>query len=237
MDKKTSTPTLSSQPSSQPPTPEPPESTPTSPGSKDEGNAPGLQLSPTVPVIGATGFEINLGPVTLTDLDFSNSLQVQLLAAVTSTVVAALAYREYMKLRQQHIDKEAFEKAQATFIALIDKIEKSKVPVSVKINFLDHLLNRSKVRKYNQFKADLKTLRGQLHSFEHEYGGRINVELERAIHHLNEISVSDTPDLDMIVVALDGVYNVAKRLNLPMVSIHSISSITFQLRNAKKVHL
>ena len=236
MNKETSTPTHSSQPSGQPPTPEPPESTPTSPGSKDEGNTPGLQLSPTVPVIGATGFEINLGPVTLTDLDFSNSVQVQFLAAVTSMVVAALAYREYVKLRQHHVDKEAFEKAQATFIAMIDKIEKRDLSVSVKVNFLDHLLNRNRVREYNQLKADVRTLRGQLHSFEHEYGGRINVELEKAIHHLNEVSTSDTPNLDTIIAALDGVYNAAKRLNLPTASIHPISSITVQLRNAKKVH-
>lgn len=233
MNKDTSTPTLSSQPSAQPLTPGPPESIPTSPG-KDESTTPKILPSPTVPVIGATGFEINLGPVTLTDLDFSNSLQVQFLAAVTGIVVAALAYREYLKLRQHHVDKEAFDKAQTTFIALISDIEKRNASVSVKVNFFDHLLNRNKVRKYNQLRADIKTLREQLHSFEHEYGGRINVELEKAIHHLSEVSASDTPNLDAIIAALDAVYNVAKRLNLLPASIHPISSITFQLRNAKK---
>jgi len=196
-----------------------------------KSDSPGLQPSPLKSFTGDTGFEINLGPITLTGLDFSNPLHVGFLAGVISILMTALAYRAYIKRRQHQIDKKALQKAEATFGTMIDRIGKRGL---VKISVLDYFLNPAKVREHHKVMEDFEILRGQLHDFENEFGGRINVELEKAVHHLHEVTASESPSIDAIIAALDGIYNAAKRLNLPEEAIHPVSSVSSQLRKATR---
>jgi len=219
-DNPISTPTVSSNPSPQSTsTPQPTFTQPTFTSPPD--------------TTGAGGFEINLGPVTLTDLDFSNRLHLAFLAGLLGVLAASLLYRDYVRRRQKHFDEQAYQKAEATFGVTIDRLKKRK---PIRISVLDYFLHPDKVREHHELMEDFKLLREQLHAFENEFGGQINAELEKAIYHLLEVTATESPNIEAIVTALQGIHSVAKRLNLSAESIHTVNSISFQLRRAKPNH-
>lgn len=199
-----------------------------------DDQTPSKQESPpSVPSLESPGLEINLGPVTITGIDLSDPDHLHLLASILGVLAAALVYREYVRTHQHHIDKAAFDRIETTIARTIDQIQGRQV--SLEIGILDYVLHPRKVREHNQLVQSFRELKKQLHAFERESGGRINSELEKAVHHLSETTATETPNIDALVAALDGVYNVSRRLNLSETSIHTIASLAFQLRKARRV--
>lgn len=238
----TSTPLLSSGPTNVPSDTDPATSQNqemSSTSSDQDKSAPtAMAVPPALPIpvgTGEEGFEINLGIITISNLDLDNDLHKKVLGALIFIIVASLLYHEILKKKKLLVNKKAYQLAQDTFLDKLEIIKKKnkKLTLPTQVNFWDKLVNPQKIEDYNWITEEIKEIRADIQNFQREYRGQVNVEMENAIYHLSEVTTTKPLNIDAILVALEGVYMIASRLGLSVDAIHPIRSIAFQIKREK----
>lgn len=211
----------------------PPEQTPTRQQS--------ARITPTVPPPPDIGFEISLGPITLTNLDLSNSHHIELLASSVSIILSAYLYRRRIRLLKHKNDTCAFQKAESTFGARIDKLHENNIIITPpkKLGFWESVLNprakrhfEEQSRVYERIIQELHLIRQEIHDFQSEYRGAIDEGLEDSIQYLYEVTSIKPPNIDAIISALERIRIVAERLDLGQETLHMANSVIAQLKKA-----